>query len=351
MKRILICTISIVIVAAFILFSCKKEHLDLKDITDKEFSFDFNSQIPYSCICVEEKGFTGKSGSSTILAFSDMDAFLLTLRELERQMLDYDSAFLAFFSNLDEEALNAKEKEIGFINERPLLNFTDFFEYHSLFNKINEEEKIWLENEELDLQNDPDDHFIFEEELRTLLNVDCEVKIGSIIYKFTEEGYFEMDDDFKLLMLVDMGIETNDVSFIGNTGIKSDCAGFKTSSGYKPSGDKKIKWKVAIITYPWERFVKAKTKNFKKEKFLWTTRWSKYRTACSARVYGHISGAEGDCSTKVQFNTATSPYYAYESNAKKAVHKVWVSTKTKSGWVKGSHYGAGGIQYSSTLTW
>ncbi|MBI4647054.1 MAG: hypothetical protein HY738_10815 [Bacteroidia bacterium] len=39
------------------------------------------------------------------------------------------------------------------------------------------------------------------------------------------------------------------------------------------------------------------------------------------------------------------------ATAKTVVHKIDVVTKTKSGWVQGYHYGAGGITYNSTLTW
>lgn len=333
-------------------FSCKKENIEINNDFEKEFSFNFNSKIPYSSISLKEKGFVGKFGSDKVLVFPDMKTFLLTLNELERQMLEYDSAFVTFFSSLDEEALNTKEKEIGFRIEQPLINFSDFFEYYSLFKRIDEEEKTWLNNVELDLLNDPDDHFIFDEELRAMLNVDNEVQIGNIIYKFTEDGYYEiLDGDLKSLMMLDQGVESKNINFIGDFNDKStDCKSNKTKSGFKESGSKKIKWKVAHLTYPWDRYVKTKTKNYKKETFLGITYWSVYRTQCSTRVYGYISGDEGDCSTQLEFNTSTGPF-AYESKAKWVKQKVYVLTKTKSGWVKGHHNGAGGITYSSTLIW
>jgi hypothetical protein len=151
--------------------------------------------------------------------------------------------------------------------------------------------------------------------------------------------------------MLDKGIESKNINFVGEFNDKStDCNSNKTKSGFKESGSNKIKWKVAHLTYPWDRYVKTKTKNYKKETFLGITYWSVYRTQCSTRVYGYISDDEGDCSTQLEFNTSTGPF-AYERKAKWVKQKVYVLTKTKSGWVKGHHNGAGGITYSSTLTW
>jgi hypothetical protein len=43
--------------------------------------------------------------------------------------------------------------------------------------------------------------------------------------------------------------------------------------------------------------------------------------------------------------------YAYETNKKKVKHKIYVETKTQSGWVKSDHTGAGGISCKHTLKW
>jgi hypothetical protein len=190
----------------FGLVACKKENVDIS--IEKEFSYDVNSKIPYSSIGVLSKGFIGKSGSDKMLVFPDMPTFLLTLNELERQMMDLDSAFVTFYASLDDEAINVKEKEIGFRPEKPLFDFDNFFAHYSLFSKIDAEERLWLNNEELDLMNDPDNHFIFDEELRAILNLDCEVQIGKIIYKFTENGYYEITNgDLKSLMAIEQNPE------------------------------------------------------------------------------------------------------------------------------------------------
>ena len=80
--------------------------------------------------------------------------------------------------------------------------------------------------------------------------------------------------------------------------------------------------------------------------------WVKYKTYCEAMVYGYVAGtpSASSCLYQVDFNSGQAHYNA-ESNKKSVKHKIFVETKTKSGWVKGYHYGAGGIEYSSTLTW
>lgn len=284
------------------------------------------------------------------------------MSKLERQTHELDSAFIKTYEYLDEEALNDKEEELGFNEQKPLFDFADYFGFQSLHKKIAVEEEVWLDNEELDLANDPDDHFIIEDELRALLNTDAEVQIGTSVYKFVENGYFEITNgDISTLSLLERTFENyeslpENVIFEGNLvplTNSSDCDSGRRKGDYKfnSNKDRRIKWKVSHVTYPWNRFVIAKTKNYKKKR----RRWKKYRTYCMAQVYGHISGVDSDgnadCSVKVQFNYKGSNYYASSNNKKRVKHKLPVSTKTKSGWVKGYHSGGGGITYDSVLTW
>ena len=106
---------------------------------------------------------------------------------------------------------------------------------------------------------------------------------------------------------------------------------------------------VAHKTYPWNRYVIAKTKNYKKRKVVG---WKKYRTYCKAQVYGYIAGTDENginCSVKLNFN----PNYLdnYETNEKVVKHKIYVETKTQSGWVESNHTGAGGISCNQILKW
>ncbi|HOC40864.1 MAG TPA: hypothetical protein PKK38_05720 [Bacteroidales bacterium] len=334
--------------------SCQNEMLlNPKNLT--EFQYDVKSKIDYSGIKTESKGFKGINGSDQILVFQDMRTFNVTLAELERQTKELDNAFVEYYSELEEEALNDKEKEIGFSEEQPLFVFENTLGFNSLHKKIAIEEEQWLNQEELDFENDPNNHFVMEDEVRTILNADGEVQIGNSIYKLTEEGYFEIiDGDLKTLSVLDGGNSNNlnlpkNVIFVGddsncNECKTSDCNSNKRNSNYEGSDKYRIKWVVSHWTYPWTRRVAAKVDNFKKK----NNHWEKYRTNCWARVYGDISGADGECNTYVTFNTENG-VYAY-ANAKHVEHKITVLTKTRPNWVKAQFYG-GGISYSKSLTW
>jgi hypothetical protein len=82
-------------------------------------------------------------------------------------------------------------------------------------------------------------------------------------------------------------------------------------------------------------------------------KWKKYSTYSEARVYGYISDVNqdgtADYTKQLQFNTSSGP--AETGTVKELKQKISVSTKTKSGWINGYHYGAGGISHTSTLTW
>ncbi len=351
MKQLKIHTISLAILIVG-LSACIKEK-SLNPISTSEFQYDVKSVIDYSSIQVKPKGFNGKSGSSKILVFKDMETFLFTLNELERQTLELDNAFVETYKDLDEEAINEKEEEIGFNEDRPLYDFANKLGFKSLFEKIDTEEEEWLNQEEPDWDNDPDNHFVDIEEVRTLLNVDGEVQIGDFIYKLTEDGYFEISDgSLQSLKLLDgnnlkyISLPANTV-FVGDGNSQSklsssDCRSGKSDKDFEEFGSKRIKWRVSHRTYIWGRYAIAKTKNYKKKR----RRWKKYRTYVSADVYGFVS-SDADCSGQVDIN----PDGLYESKtAKKVTHKIKVEGKTKSGWIKGYHYGAEGIVKYSTLT-
>jgi len=344
--------------------SCNKD--DQTDTVENYggFSYNLHSTIDYDAIDVKSRGFTGARSSTQLLVFEDMEHFKATLAELERQVEELDSAFLEYYPDLDGDSLITIEEEIGFNEEDPLYNFGEKLHFHTLHADIATAEEEWLDNEELDEENDPDDYFVFDESVRTLLNADNEVQIGNSIYKLVEEGYFEIvDGDVNSLRVLDpastssMRINASTLpenivfhgeSNEGNAKVNlfDDCKGMKRDVYWGYGNRRKIKCVVSHWNNPWgSRRVAAKTKNYRKKK----RRWKKYRTTCYAKVYGHISGWGGDCSTMENFNSGNS--YARKRRRKKVKHKINVQTKTKSGWVKGWHKGAGSVERNTVLNW
>lgn len=330
---------------------------------DEEFSYDVESKIQYPKINVLTKGFAGARGSEQLLVFPDKETFISTVNELERQVEELDDAYNEFYKELNEEEINAKMLEIGFNEELPLLEFLKEIGFNSLYNQLVKEEEEWLKQDELDFANDPDDHFIDGDNYRALFNTDGEVKVGESIYKITPDGYFQIVDgdieSLKLLEDISIGRLTlpKNIIFVGDEYgsdsriNSSDCKTSKAKSDKRTSGNRRIKWKVKHATpFLGSRQVYAETTNYKKGG-IFGNDWVKYKTYCEAQVYGYVAGtpSASSCVNQVDFNPLQGIWVEY--NKKSVKHKIFVETKTKSGWVKGNHYGAGGIEYSSTLTW
>lgn len=170
-----------ILVIIITLASCSKQNTE-QLTNSSHFQYDINSKINYSKIIKKSKGFSGKKGSSNILVFSNFEVFEHTINELEKQVDELDSAFINFYKNLDIDDLNQVEEENGFNENQPIFDFGIYFNFNSLYNKIAIEELEWLNDTILDLENDPDNHFVNAHGLRAVLNTDCEVQIGKSIY-------------------------------------------------------------------------------------------------------------------------------------------------------------------------
>ena len=72
----------------------------------------------------------------------------------------------------------------------------------------------------------------------------------------------------------------------------------------------------------------------------------------AAETWWHMRDGEGWQGSEIlgPFEKARIERFEHDV-AKKVKHKIRVQTKTQSGWVKGYHYGAGGIIHNSVLTW
>ncbi len=325
--------------------SCKKDENTIKE---SKFQATVKSNIDYTKIKKIKKEVTGQKGSNYLLSFKNLAVLKATLNDLSRQVEELDSVFVETYKDLDDEGINQKEEELNFNEEKPLIDFANNLDFNSLYQKIANEEEIWLNNDELDIENDPDNHFIIDEVERAVLNIDNEIMVGDTIYKLTENGVFKITDGkTSHLANLDENNLSENVLFEGNGNEnRGDCRSGLHNSWWKRSGSKRIKWVVSHWSHIWSpRRVAAKTKNYKKRSWFG---WKKYRTKCWARVHGYVSGPEGDCSTQEMFNSPNGSR-AYRSHSKKVIHKINVSRKTKRGWVKGQHYGAGGIYYESTL--
>ena len=150
-----------------------------------------------------------------MLSFSNIESFQNTLTELE----DNNNLFNNKFSE-DIDRMNfveiEKYIEVSKWNENEIFEtFEDKYNYISLrsiiakeiieFNKIYDQSKVI----------NPDNHFVSNQYLRTLLNEDCQVLIGTTIYRFLEQGILVkvLDKNFDLANKINI---TNYNDFLKN---------------------------------------------------------------------------------------------------------------------------------------
>lgn len=353
MKNLLYGTLFLALVGiAFV--GCEKADLNFA----QEFNSDYVSNIDYSSVKkVQRKGAKLTNGrSGEILKFNTFEDFESTLGFLETETNQLDSAFINFYFGLSEDEINEKEDEIGFDEDLISHNFNDHLNFFSLRKKIIIEELAWLESEELNFENDPNNHFISDEALQSVLNVESEVQIGDTIYKFVDGGYFAIaSDDYKKIFIIDSDAASASLmdgfNYRGEPIVykrsSDECIGSRKQYAFKKNSDgsKRIKWQIRIATPLFgHRYVSAKTVVYKKRK---RRGWKKYRTSITSKVYGFVSN-DGECKNKFNFNPNNNSL-SYNKK-KRAKHKIKVNGLTKSGWVKGYHK-AGGITYNSVLSW
>jgi hypothetical protein len=186
----------------------------------------------------------------------------------------------------------------------------------------------------LDEANDPYDHFVFEEEVRTVLNENGQVKIGEELYQMTMFGYIKITDgDFKTLDLVlnnDVrNLNLPNVIIVGSydgtvdnsntqsTTTTDGTSGSTTTTGTNPPNDTSCRTQISATQYYYpahKRKIKgyqkideysfwhgssimAKTRHFKKKRRGWRCR----RGWIGVRIMGETTlsgGGNAPCSNR-----------------------------------------------------
>lgn len=268
MKKFLLIPILLIL-----LYSCEdriENNFDADDTNSKE--------IKLVTISADD----GKN-SVTLLAFEDVDHFEQTITDLENQIETNEDAFVNQYRTLDEEALNAKEEEVGYKTEQPLLDFESQYNIpQSLREVYAAAEEVWMDNDELDPLTDPDKDYPFDETLMTLLNPEGEVQIANRFLKLTNKGFVEIDNlDVTTLIRIDNGDETaydeptvyTNIDFDG--GSKYACTSWKGKTYKHEYVDNKklVKRHVQFHCYPWKSVSTTRLKSYKKK----NGRWKKHR--------------------------------------------------------------------------
>lgn len=220
----------------------------------------------------------GSKTSVTLLDFSSIEHYEATITMLENQVEQHEDAFLAAWGSLSDDALNAKEVEIGFVDHQPLIDFENYYNIPVTLRQVFvAAEAIWLNNEELDIETYPKKKYPFSLAEMTLLNDNGEVKIGDKIIKLTEKGFVEIRDlDVATLIRINEGDETayseptvtTNIEFDG--GGKGECTSWK-GKDYPDyyATDRKVIMHVHFHSYPWKGVGCAEITSYQKQGSSW----------------------------------------------------------------------------------
>lgn len=222
-----------------------------------------------------------------LLIFPDFQTFRNKSESLDDENeLQNDIFDQSVDPTLTDEQVEQFAIEQGFDEDGVFINFEEQFSFCSLRKHIFNAEADWLSQQgdgDWDITEDPDNHFIDEDYIRTLLNTGAEVGIGNnesfVIYKFTSlNSWIEIhNQDYTALQQINItGVvpsnNSNVIEVIPNNDPSSNCRSNEDFRRFKKfSGNTRIKM---IDKYDKEGLinnakVKTKTKYYRKKLGIW----------------------------------------------------------------------------------
>jgi len=304
--------IAVFFISTLFFTSCNKDNNDVP-IAENTFNGNGLKVLTYA---YHKKGVSGKGLSVTTIAeFDTQDTYNNYADDLDSQVDALDDAFVAEWGYLDDDALNAKEEELGFDSEKPLTDFENQIGLQSLRQKYIVAENAWLDNDILDESTAPDNSSIydFDESKMALINTLGEVKIGTTIIKkltvkqindinttLAKSGvkgkaalvpidgvYLTINDgDFNTLIAYNEGdvsvVNNDNVTVVQDSNVGCKYFKSKTFTDHYANG-KKVWLKVKFDNVGGGLFFKAKAKikSFKQKS---NGHWRRYRTSLGVQV-------------------------------------------------------------------
>lgn len=295
-----------------------------------------------------------------VLVFNSDEDVAATLDYLEYQYDVYDDAFLAAYGHLSDEVIGDTEESIGHNDEQPYIIFEQQHGISSKRAELSAAEEAYLAATPADSynpNNNPDNAFFGDDEFRTIVNTQGEVKVGNTFYKFYPDGtYFALSTFSQLLSLRNhkMGEKfpeniPNDIEILGDPvdfiilPPNGQCRLNRKERDDKRNGSWRYDYITSIWNHPWQRRIMAKTKSYKKK----NNRWKKRRATISAKVWG-TGLKSNNCTHEVFMESSTK-----QKRRKKVKSKVTTSWRIKafSGEIESSHTHSKVSSYVNILDW
>lgn len=288
--------------------------------------------------------------SGTMLSFASFEEYQETISALEQQMEAYDDAFLTAHNTLTVEQLDNLEDSIGYNPQQPLIDFENSVGFsNSLRKKYNQLENIWLDNEELDPETDPDNTILFDEIEQTLWNEHQEIMIeGKVFVLGKSLDAFQINANYASnLELINMGEDISDNPDIIITEKGGACTTWRSNKDFENyAANKRIKRVITIRSVSWLCMTSAKTVSYKKK----GSKWKIKRTSIGAGLQIYLKGSNCD-------NTIRQGYkYKSVKNKRQRVARMYEWGQSPAYRAKNSQslygtYYRGGSSSSKVLAW
>ena len=155
------------IFAIVLILSCSKQQM-----TTEDFALNYKLPNDIAKHVIQQNG---------LLKFENKESFDLVFQILESENKRHNDLLQEYCVEMTSQSM--EYKEIFKANEFAVYEtFEESLGFKSLRARIAMDEEVWLNNRELDLANDPDNHCIVGNEMRTLFNENGEIMIGNSIY-------------------------------------------------------------------------------------------------------------------------------------------------------------------------
>ncbi|MFZ5970930.1 MAG: hypothetical protein ACOYXA_05015 [Bacteroidota bacterium] len=280
--------------------------------------------------------------------FNSAVDFEQAVEYLEFKYEQYSDAFASQYPGLTDEQLSQVEESTGFNDNIPYLNFENAYGIYSLRARLAYEEEQWLANTDGETGFDPSEGYTDDDDEMALMNYWGEVKIGSYIYMFNQDGsYYQYYDDGGCSLCVAATTsqlrnrKDQDKLPIGVTVVKPEPSAIIIGPGscenvikstdfvYNSARTWRMKWKIKAVNGPFggSAHLKAITRSYKKV----NGKWKKRKAQIAAYAAGTIW--DGSCTYSASIET---PYKS--KRARKVKTKNYYHGKVKERQILGTHH-------------
>ncbi len=182
-----------VLMGLCLFFACGKEEL----VTNEQLQQPKNTFLEKSGESTYDKIYRTDNLTDDLriengmLVFQDFKHFENVVEGLFLLQEQHEDDFLSTYEHLSNKELDIKAEEIEYEDYQPLVSFEKELGFRSRRAFIEEKIQNWLDNEELDFENNPDNLDSHSPVFRTVLNVSGNVKIGDEEIELIERWPFK----------------------------------------------------------------------------------------------------------------------------------------------------------------